>query len=115
MNAPLRRRRPPSCEACDDLRVIESRKLGRVRCPYCTVRKPPRTDWRPISAAERRRREQAELARTVVVADFKFPGVPTHLVSTDRVLLRWGAEGSGMPSEDPDAYRESLPVPLDPA
>ncbi len=69
---------------------------------------------RDLTAAEMRRAEQALLSLTLVVDDFKFPNLPTALVSTDRVLQRWGAEGSGLPSENPDNYRQSLPPPLDP-
>lgn len=107
-------RRRPTCNRCGGSREIKTPKLGKVRCPRCTTRKLPRTDWRPINAAEKRRREKEALARSVIPDQFRFPGVPNAYVTTDRVLMRWGCDGTGMPSEDPDAYRESLPPPLDP-
>lgn len=106
-------RRTP-CGRCGGSREIRNDRLGTVRCPTCTTRKLPRTDWRPMNAAEKRRREQEALARSVKIEQFKFPGVPNAYITTDRVLMRWGCDGTGMPADDPETYRESLPPPLDP-
>lgn len=105
--------RRPFCEECGDTHEIRNPILGKVRCPYCTKPRLPKTDWRGMNAAEKRRLEQQALSVTVVADDFRFPNLPSHLVSTDRVLMRWGSEGSGLPSENPDVYRKSLPPPLD--
>lgn len=87
--------------------------MGRVRCPYCKVPVPTKAAMRELTAAERRRINQQQLSVTLVTDEFKFPNLPNHLVSTDRVMTRWGCEGSGLPSENPDVYRMSLPPPLD--
>lgn len=89
--------------------------MGRVRCPDCTRPKPTPAGLKLLTASEKRRRDQAALSKTIQPAEIKLPPLPTVLVTTDRVLQRWGCEGSGWPSEDPDAYREALPPPLDPA
>lgn len=39
--------------------------------------------------------------------------LPEHLATTDRILQRWAAAPTGWPSDNPDVYRISRPVPLD--
>lgn len=106
-----------ACDQCEDTGYISNPRLGRVRCPYCAgpkaQRVSPRELSKMLSASERRRTDMRALSSTLVVEEFKFPNVPNHLLSTDRVLTRWGGEGSGLPSENPDNYRISLPPPLD--
>jgi hypothetical protein len=92
--------------------------MGRVRCPDCVPARrrllPARDLKAMLTASENRRVERAILSLTLNQEQFSFSQIPFALLSTDRILLRWGSEGSGMPSENPDAYRDSLPVPLDP-
>jgi hypothetical protein len=67
-----------------------------------------------LTAIEARRREQTAIAAGVVLDDFKFPDVPNHLLTTQRVLERWGYDGSGLESEYRDEFRVAKPPPLDP-
>lgn len=109
------RRTKTYCPDCRSSGEIKHDRLGTVRCPYCTKPKPSAAGVKLLTANEKRRKEQEALSSTVRVEDIKLPALPKGLISTDRVLARWGCDGTGMPSEDPDAYRESLPPPLDPA
>jgi len=45
---------------------------------------------------------------------FDFKDIPPHLKTTDRILQRWAAEGTGEAAENPDVYQECRPPPLDP-
>jgi hypothetical protein len=70
-----------------------------------------------MTAREAIRIERENIRRFVyaVCDTFTFPGLPNELVPTDRILQRMAAFGTGVPSENPDVYRESRPPPLDPA
>lgn len=67
-----------------------------------------------LTAADVRSARRAEAASTVSLAEFKLPGVPEHLVTTNRVLERWGEDGSGLASDLVDNYRIAKAPPLDP-
>lgn len=68
-----------------------------------------------LSAVDLRAREQMTNSSTIEPDTFKFPAIPTQLLTTHRVLERWGDDGSGLPSETPDAYRQAKAPPLDPS
>lgn len=113
------------CESCGGRHRIQHPILGVIRCPHCTSR--PRNDRQAMAALTRNERTQfsaAEIARIERVvsqliaisryADAQVPSVPEHLAPTDRILQRWAAEGTGLPAENPDAYRTARPPRLDP-
>jgi hypothetical protein len=113
----------PSCEHCDDKRQVWNQWRERwIRCPRCTTRPKRRRDAEEmktlltgISARDAVRAERERMRRVVfaIMDTFKFPSLPNELVPTDRILQRWAAFGSGLPSENPDDYREARPPPLD--
>jgi hypothetical protein len=90
-----------------------------VRCVHCRPRAIP-YDPDALRRLARRERKRLRTHVAVVVAEVlaeetdAFSKWPPELVTTVRVLDRWGAFGSGMPAENPDAYSASLPPPLDP-
>lgn len=120
------------CRHCNDLRVVPHVQLGPIRCPVCTVRAKPRSPVameavsRELATNERAhlsitetRRIAATITKLVahaVLDAFKFPGLPQHLVTTDRTLQRFFAAPTGTPLPELmfDMYRESRPPPLDP-
>lgn len=114
----------PDCAHCDDKRQVWNQWRERyMRCPRCTVRPKRRRDAKEfaelitgISAREAVHQERERMRRIVfaLIDTFNFPGLPNELVPTDRILQRMAAFGTGVPSEDPDVYRESRPPPLDP-
>jgi hypothetical protein len=110
------RRIRKSCARCSN-GFLEHARLGRIRCPDCTKPKPTPAGLKLLTASEKRRQEQAALSQSIKPAtlELNLPGVPLPLVTTDRILSRWGFEGTGEPSDDPDAYHEAKPPPLDPA
>lgn len=124
--------RPPDCEHCGDTREVENAVLGVIRCPQCTVRaKPldPRTMELEMAAFRQRAKEPMgftakeltsverllkQLVAHAAIDLSRFPSLPAHLVTTDRILQRWAAAPTGMPSDDPDVYAVARPPPLDP-
>jgi hypothetical protein len=116
MNAPPTAMVP--CKQCGrELYMPQLRKALR-RCPDC---QPPELPYdhdamRRLARSERRRVKTivAQQLLPVLAAVKAFPRCAPELATTDRVLIRWGAFGSGRPAENPDVYRESRPVPLDP-
>jgi hypothetical protein len=113
----------PACDHCADKRLVWNQWRERyIRCPRCTTRPHRRRDAEQmatllsgITAREAVRAERERMRRVVfaIIDTFKFPGLPNELVPTDRILQRWAAFGTGVPSDDPDAYRVSRPPPLD--
>jgi hypothetical protein len=113
---------PPTCERCDGKRVIKSAWSNRrIRCPMCTHRKPDKsgkhlrtlTESLKTSESLKFTKELASKVAMSLVERFNFPNLPEHLVGTDRVLQRWAAASSGMPSDNPDLYFKARHPPLD--
>lgn len=112
---------PPVCERCDGARLIVSAWSKRkIRCPMCTRRKvkkraPSKSLGAEISTPEaiRMGRILANICAQIEINRWKFPGLPSHLVGTDRVMQRWVAAPSGMASDNPDVYAKARPPPLD--
>lgn len=106
------------CRNCGRERF--SRTLGKViECLTCYPREAPRDPdaLRRLTRRERQRiRSRVAIAVTAVLSEEQlgFRKWPAELITTVRVLDRWGAFGTGMPAQNPDVYRQSLPVPLDP-
>ncbi len=114
---------PPACDHCKDKRLVWNQWADRdIRCPKCTVRPTRRRDAKEfaklvdgMTAREKVRQERERMRRVVfaIMDTFKFPSLPNELVPTDRILQRMNAMPTGVPSENPDLYRESRPPPLD--
>ena len=93
-----------------------------IPCPKCSgaYALPYNADALRRLARQERKRRRALVAVAVVetiASETTWLGrlkVPPELVTTDRVLDRWAAFGSGEPAENPDVYHISLPPPLDP-
>lgn len=114
------------CSRCDGKRQVWNQWAGKnIRCPLCTTA-AVKIDAKGtkeffeyqrdnLSGTEKRRigRAIAQLLAVASLENFRIPGVPDELAPTDRILQRWAAYGSGMPAENPDAYRVSRPPPLD--
>ena len=122
---------PPDCERCNDKRKVWSRTAGkRIRCVACTKRtrmpQPGASNeiHRLLTDLDRRKLSDKEIKRVastlsehikVTFADNSRPqDLPDHLATTDRILQRWAAAPTGVPSDNPDVYRDSRPPPLDP-
>jgi hypothetical protein len=67
-----------------------------------------------LTAADVRRHRQQVASASACVSEFKLPNVPHHLITTSRILERWGSDGSGMPTENVDVFRQAKAPPLDP-
>lgn len=106
------------CRTCG--RECYSRTLGKViRCLTCHPRQLP-YDPDALRRLARNERKRARARAAVIItrvlneAQLGFRKWPAELITTVRVLDRWGAFGTGLPARNPDVYRQSLPVPLDP-
>lgn len=90
----------------------------------CTRRRPDRSRKHFRTLAEslkttafespKFKRELASKVALAMVERFNFPNLAPHLVGTDRILQRWAADSTGMPSDNPDVYAVARPPPLDP-
>lgn len=113
------------CGKCGGALQVYSVTARRiVRCVRCTTVDLP-YDPRALKDLARREklRQQQLLRHKAAVAMIEaiatahtrvFPKLPPELVTTDRVLDRWGAAPTGQPAENPDVYHVALPPPLDP-
>jgi hypothetical protein len=107
------------CTTCG--RELYQRTLGRalLACPTC---KPSHLPYNPDALRRVARNERKRIKARVAVAVVRvlseeqlgFRKWPADLITTVHVLDRWGAFGTGLPAQNPDIYRQSLPVPLDP-
>jgi hypothetical protein len=106
------------CRTCGRERY--SRTLRKaITCLTCFPRELPYDPdaLRRLARRERKRiRAQVAVAVTAVLSEEQlgFRRWPPELITTVRVLDRWGSFGTGLPAQNPDVYRQSLPVPLDP-
>jgi hypothetical protein len=121
VNAVLVETHEDDCQRCGRAGQVWSRTCGKfIPCPGCSgaYGLPYNPDaLRRLARQERKRlRALAGVVVLEVIAEETnaFRKLPAELITTDRVLDRWAAFGSGRPAENPDLYRDSLPVPLDP-
>ena len=122
---------PPDCPRCEERREVWNGFLKRmIRCPACTIARQ-RRDHVEIRATNERLaskdmqnfapRELPQIVNRIdqflieaVINTSRAPGLPPHLVTTDRTLERWYAAPTGMPAENTDVYHHCRPPPLDP-
>jgi hypothetical protein len=110
-----------NCPRCADRRSVWSFMCQReIPCPKCSGAYSLPFDpdaLRRLARAERKRmRNRVAVVVVESIAEQQarvFAKLPPELVTTNRVLDRWGSFGSGMPAQNPDAYRMALSPPLD--
>lgn len=109
------------CERCADAGTVWSTTFKRrFPCPGCSgvYGLPYNPDALRRLARQERKRLKAKVAivvlETIAAETSAFRKLPPELITTDRVLDRWCAFGTGRPAENPDVYHASLPPPLDP-
>lgn len=105
------------CSNCGHELYQPTLRATLKQCPRCH---PSELPYNPDALRRLARTERKRLKAQVAVyvtrlfdlSQLGFRDWPSHLVTTVRVLDRWGSYGTGMPAQNPDVYRQSLPVPL---
>lgn len=112
-----------SCVRCGTAERVWSATLRKfIPCPICSGAYGLPFDPDALRRMARKERKRLRTQVAIVVLEtiatetraLSKLKVPPELITTDRVLDRWTAFGTGAPAENPDVYHQSLPPPLDP-